>query len=131
MRARGRVRVVAVLCEECWDRAANDFALDEGATAAPPGEPGPDDLGWIEAAVCPRCGREVRAYRTNYDRWVHLDDEELPPGEVPARFRWRLMRRYARHTEMVVETVAVRVRAVDPWLGEWVVPAHGMRCEPV
>lgn len=126
--ARGRFRVLAVLCDSCWNRVANDLAEDEGATAAPPGERDGDDVAWVEPAACGRCGRPVRVVATNYDRWVSLEWEERPVEEVPARFRWRLRRRFARGSGVMVDVVAVRMRGVDPWLAEWVVPAHGMAC---
>ncbi|GAA3372538.1 hypothetical protein GCM10020367_27850 [Streptomyces sannanensis] len=107
---------------------ANDLAEDEGATAPPLPEPGPDDVSLIEPPTCDDCGAPVRLYPTNYDRWVSLATAELPAKNVPARYRWRLMKRYARHSSMVVDLVAVRLRGIDPLLSELVVPAHRMLC---
>lgn len=121
MRARGRISLMAVLCDACWNRAANDLAADEGATAAPRPDPDPEDTAWIEPAPCRECGAEVRVFPTNYDRWIVLATVELPAKDVPPRFRWRLV-------HGPDGSVAVRVRGIEPALGDPVVPDHRMLC---
>ncbi|MEU6883283.1 DUF6083 domain-containing protein [Streptomyces sp. NPDC046712] len=119
---------MAVLCDSCWNRLANGLAEDEGATAPPMPEFGPDDVSWVEPATCEQCGAPVRVRPTNYDRWVSLATVELPAKDVPPHHRWRVVRVYAPRTGVVVDLVAVRVRAVDPLPGDPVVPAHRMLC---
>ncbi|MFH8474912.1 DUF6083 domain-containing protein [Streptomyces sp. NPDC018000] len=85
---------------------------------------------WIEPPTCDQCGALVRLYPTNYDRWVSLAMAELSAKDVPARYRWRLVKRPARHSNVVVEFVAIRVRGIDSLLSEMVVPAHRMLCVP-
>ncbi len=125
---RGRINLMAVLCDPCWNRLANDLAEDEGATDEP--RPGhcPEDLTWHDPPSCRRCGARVRLYPTNYDRWISLATTELPAGEVPSRYRWRLVKVYPRHAGVAVDTVAVRLRGIDPPLDEPVIPAHRMFC---
>lgn len=127
MGERGRFRLLAWLCERCWNTFANEMAATDGATAAPRPDPGPDDVTWIEPPVCPECGALVRVYPTNYDRWVSLATVELPAKDVPEAFRWRLTR-VPDLSPVPTDVVAVRVRGIDPLPGEPVVPAHRMMC---
>ncbi|WP_340385310.1 DUF6083 domain-containing protein [Streptomyces sp. SS7] len=105
------------------------MAEADGATAAPRPEPDPDDVAWVEPPVCAECGDSVRVYPTVYDRWVSLALVELPAKDVPAAFRWRLMRLPTR-AHLPAGIVAVRVRGIEPLPGEPVVPAHSMTCVP-
>lgn len=127
VRERGRFRLMARLCERCWNTFANEMA--DGATAAPRPDPDPDDVTWTEPLVCPECGALIRVYPTNYDRWVSLAMVELPTKDVPEAFRWRLMRLPDR-SPIPTDIVAVRVRGIDPLPSEPVVPAHRMMCVP-
>lgn len=129
MRERGRIDLMARLCEECWNVLANEMAEADGATAAPRPEPDPDDVSWIEPPICPQCGALIRVYPTNYDRWVSLATVELPAKDVPEPFRWRLTKLPDR-SSLVADIVAVRVRGVDPRPSDPVVPAHRMTCAP-
>ncbi|MFD0436067.1 DUF6083 domain-containing protein [Streptomyces chartreusis] len=129
VRDRGRIDLMARLCESCWNVLANEMAELDGAAAAPRPEPDPDDVSWIEPPTCPRCGAPVRVYPTNYDRWVSLAMVELPAKDVPEPFRWRLTKLPGR-SSITVDIVAVRVRGVDPLPSEPVVPAHRMMCVP-
>ncbi|WP_331445662.1 DUF6083 domain-containing protein [Streptomyces xanthochromogenes] len=90
VRERGRIDLMARLCELCWNILANEMAEADGATATPRPEPDLDDVSWIEPPACPRCGAAIRVYPTNYDRWVSLATVELPAKDVPEAFRWRL-----------------------------------------
>ncbi|MFH9977828.1 DUF6083 domain-containing protein [Streptomyces sp. NPDC017179] len=123
VRGRGRISLLVELCESCWQRLANDIAEEEGATSAPPPDPGPDDVTWIEAPTCPDCGAEVRVYPTNYDRWVSLATRERPAKDVPPRYRWRLV-------PTAGSLVAVHLRGIEPLLTDLVVPDHRMLCVP-
>ncbi|MET7794822.1 DUF6083 domain-containing protein [Micrococcus luteus] len=127
VRERGRIDLMAKLCDACWNTIANEMAEVDGATATP--RPDPDDASWIEPPTCPTCGAMVRVCPTNYDRWVSLATVELPAKDVPEPFRWRLTKLPAR-SPIVTDIVAVRVRGVDPLPGEPVVPAHRMMCVP-
>ncbi len=118
---RGRIALLAELCEACWQRLANDIAEEEGATAAPPPDPDPDTVTWIEPPACPECGAQVRVYPTDYDRWVNLATRERPAKDVPPRHRWRLV-------PTAGGLVAVRVRGIEPLLDDPVVPHHRMFC---
>ncbi|MFI9833240.1 DUF6083 domain-containing protein [Streptomyces sp. NPDC051913] len=129
MRDRGRIDLMARLCERCWNILANEMARLDGATAAPRPEPDPDDPSWIEPPTCPQCARPVRVYPTNYDRWVSLAEVALPAKDVPEPFRWRLTKLPGRSLAGL-DVVAVRVRGLDPLPGEPVVPAHRMLCVP-
>ncbi|MEU0068524.1 DUF6083 domain-containing protein [Streptomyces sp. NPDC006332] len=128
VRDRGRIDLMARLCETCWNILANEMAQADGATAAPRPDPGPDDVSWIEPPTCPECGAPIRVYPTNYDRWVSLATVELPAKDVPEPFRWRLTKLPGQSS--VTDIVAVRVRGVDPLPGEPVVPAHHIMCVP-
>lgn len=81
VRERGRIDLMAKLCDACWNTIANEMAEVDGATAAP--RPDPDDASWIEPPTCPTCGAMVRVCPTNYDRWVSLATVELPAKDVP------------------------------------------------
>ncbi|TQJ88146.1 hypothetical protein FBY22_7010 [Streptomyces sp. SLBN-31] len=120
---------MAKLCDDCWNRLANEMAEVDGATAAPRPDPDPDDVSWIESPICPRCGALIRVYPTNYDRWVSLATVELPAKDVPEAFRWRLTPLPTR-SRIATDTVVVQVRGVDPLPSEPVVPAHRMMCVP-
>lgn len=122
------VPLSADLCDECWNRVANELATAEGAIAAQEPTPGPDDVEWLEPRTCRRCHAAVRCYPTNYDRWVELAPFELPAKQVPPKHRWRLVSRTAAHSMTEVVRVAVRVGAIDPTPGEPVVPAHEYLC---
>lgn len=126
--SRGRIDLIAELCDVCWGRLANSMAQSEGATAPPRPEPGPDDVMFIEPPTCALCGADIRIYPTVYDRWVGLAMAELPAKAVPERFRWRLVKIQSPRSPVVVDVVAVRVRGIDPLPGEQVVPAHQMLC---
>ncbi|MGW1779585.1 DUF6083 domain-containing protein [Streptomyces sp. NPDC002143] len=128
MRSRGRIDLMAEFCDDCWNRVANQMASADGATAAPWPEPDGDDVTFLEPPTCARCGRDIRIYPTVYDRWVSLSTAELPAKDVPPRFRWRLTRLPGRHTSVIVDVLAVRVRAIAPLPGELVIPAHRMLC---
>ncbi|MFF0451129.1 DUF6083 domain-containing protein [Streptomyces sp. NPDC004609] len=128
MRSRGRINLMAMLCDGCWNVLANELAEHEGATAPPRAEPDPDDVSRLELPVCPECGGPIRLYPTNYDRWVSLAMSELPATEVPSRYRWRLVQVQARNTTVITDTVAVRIKGVDPLLGNPVIPAHQAVC---
>ncbi|MCL6736107.1 DUF6083 domain-containing protein [Streptomyces neyagawaensis] len=130
MRERGRIDLMARYCERCWNILANEMAESDGATAAPRPEPDPDDVAWIEPPVCRECGASLRVYPTTYDRWVSLAMVEMPAKDVPAAFRWRLMRLPPLSSPIPVDIVAVRVRGIDPLPSEPVVPAHRMMCVP-
>lgn len=126
---RGRAYPMGVvLCDPCWNVVANELALEEGATATPWPDPGPDEFGWCEPKPCPRCRAHVANYPTNYDRWVCLSTTEAPAEDVPPQDRWRLQTVPARHSSVPVRVVAVRLRAVDPLPGELVRPAHRSTC---
>lgn len=127
VRDRGRIDLMARLCEMCWNIFANEMAQADGATAAPRPEPDPDDVSWIEPPACPECGAPIRVFPTNYDRWVSLATVELPAKDVPERFRWRLTKLPGR-SRIATDVVAVRVRGVDPLPSDPVVPAHRMMC---
>ena len=87
------MRLMAVLCEGCWNRLANELAEDEGATAPPCPDPDPEDFEWIEPQDgCRRCGMPVRRMLTNYDWYVDLARVDLPAKDVPRRYRWRVER---------------------------------------
>ncbi len=129
MRDRGRIDLMAKLCETCWNTLANEMAEADGATAAPRPEPDPDDVTLIEPPRCPECGSLIRICPTIYDRWVSLAMMELPAKDVPEAFRWRLMALPTR-SPIPADFVAVRVRGIDPLPGEPVVPAHSMMCVP-
>ena len=129
VRERGRINLMARYCERCWNILANEMAEADGATAAPRPEPDPDDVTWIELPVCDECGALIRVYPTTYDRWVSLAMTEMPAKDVPAAFRWRLMRLPTR-SPIPADIVAVRVRGIDPLPSEPVVPAHSMMCVP-
>jgi hypothetical protein len=126
--SRGRIDLIAELCDGCWNRLANQMALDEGATALPWPEPDPDDVTFLEPPTCPRCGSDIRVYPTVYDRWVSLATRELPAKDVPQRFRWRLVQLRSPYSPLVTDIVAVRVRGIDPLPGEPVIPAHQLFC---
>ncbi|MEV0120855.1 DUF6083 domain-containing protein [Streptomyces sp. NPDC050703] len=128
MRSRGRIDLLAVVCDACWNRLANDMAMSDGATALPRPEPGPDDVSFVEPPTCPECHADVRVYPTVYDRWISLAVLELPAKDVPPAYRWRLVPIVGPHSPVVTDTVAVRVRGIDPLPGERVVPAHRMLC---
>lgn len=129
VRERGRIDLMARLCDASWNTVANEVAEVDGATAAPRPDPDPDDASWIEPPTCPTCGALVQVCPTNYDRWVSLATVELPAKDVPEPFRWRLTKLPAR-SPIVTDIVAVRVRGVDPLPGEPVAPAHRMMCAP-
>lgn len=126
--SRGRIDLIAELCDPCWNGLANQMAQDEGATASPRPEPDPDDVTFIEPPTCALCGADIRVYPTVYDRWVSLATKELPAKAVPERFRWRLVKVQTPRSPVVVDVVAVRVRGVDPLPGDLVIPAHQMLC---
>ncbi|ELP64644.1 hypothetical protein STRTUCAR8_05737 [Streptomyces turgidiscabies Car8] len=129
VRERGRiVPLSAELCDNCWNKLANELAECEGATATPDPEPDPEDMGWAEPRICGRCHATVRCFPTNYDRWVELATFELPAKKVPPQHRWRLRRPTAANTPIAVATVAVRIGAIDPTPGEPVIPAHEFVC---
>ncbi|MER5548499.1 DUF6083 domain-containing protein [Streptomyces sp. NPDC002589] len=128
VRSRGRIDLIAELCDSCWNRLANQMALEEGATALPRPDPDPDDMTFLEPPNCPLCGADVRVYPTVYDRWVNLAMTELPAKGVPRCFRWRLVDIRSPHSPVVIDTVAVRVRGIDPLPGELVTPAHQALC---
>lgn len=126
---RGRAYPMGVvLCDPCWNVVANELAQEEGATASPRPDPGPDDFGWCEPHSCPRCGAGVANYPTNYDRWVCLSASERPAEDVPAQDRWRLQPVPAAHSPVPVDVVAVRLRGIEPLPGELVRPAHRAEC---
>ncbi|MFG2941740.1 DUF6083 domain-containing protein [Streptomyces sp. NPDC048282] len=129
VRDRGRIKLMARLCDACWNVLANEIAQAEGATAAPRPEVDPDDVSWIEPATCPECGALIRVMPTNYDRWVSLATMELPAKDVPERFRWRLTKLPGGST-ITTDIVAIRIRGIDPLPGDAVVPAHRMMCVP-
>ncbi|MFJ4695333.1 DUF6083 domain-containing protein [Streptomyces sp. NPDC088766] len=128
VRSRGRIDLIAELCEDCWNRLANRMALDEGATALPRPELGPDTMTFVEPLTCERCGSDIRIRPTVYDRWVSLATAELPAKDVPPHFRWRLVHLRSPRSPVVIDVVAVRVRGIDPLPGEAVTPAHRMFC---
>lgn len=128
MRERGRIKLMAALCDDCWNVQANALAQEEGATAPPRGDPGPDDSTWAEPPTCPDCGAPVDIHRTNYDRWVRLAIGDSPAKDVPPQHRWRLVPRMARHSSYVVDLVAVRIRGIPPLPSELVRPAHAAVC---
>ena len=128
VRSRGRIDLMAVLCDDCWNRLANDMAEKEGATAPPRPEFDPNDVTFVEPPTCRLCGADVRVYPTVYDRWVHLAMTDLPAKDVPRPFRWRLVEIKPPHSPVVIDIVAVRVRGIDPIPGELVTPAHQFLC---
>ncbi|MBT2391552.1 hypothetical protein J7E87_19465 [Streptomyces sp. ISL-1] len=128
VRERGRISLMAVLCELCWDAHAAEIAGQEGATDTPRPEPDPDDVTAYEPPRCPHCQVEVRPYPTNYDRWVHLATRDHPAKDVPPRYRWRLVPIRAHHAYVPVDVVAVRVGGIEPLPGELVRPAHRAVC---
>ncbi|MGW2559793.1 DUF6083 domain-containing protein [Streptomyces sp. NPDC001514] len=123
---RGRISLMALLCEPCWDAYANEIAIHEGATDRP--WPQRDDVTPHEPPCCPHCNAEVLPYPTNYDRWVHLATRDHPVKEVPPRYRWRLVTLRARHSGIPIDVVAVRVRGIEPLPGDLVRPAHRAVC---
>lgn len=128
MRERGRVSLMAVLCDPCWNVYANQLALEEGATAPPKAQPDPDDVTWCEPPTCCDCGAAVRHYPTNYDRWVYLAVEDLPAKDVAPRHRWRLATIRGRHSRVIVDVVAMRIRGIEPLPSDPVRPAHQAQC---
>ncbi|MGW0168558.1 DUF6083 domain-containing protein [Streptomyces sp. NPDC003343] len=126
VRSRGRIDLIAELCDGCWNRLANRMAMDEGATAPP--WPDPDDVIFVEPPNCVRCGSRFRVYPTVYDRWVSLSLAELPAKDVPPHFRWRLVNVASPYAPVVIDVFAVRVRGIEPLLGEPVIPTHQMLC---
>ncbi|MGV9339606.1 DUF6083 domain-containing protein [Streptomyces sp. NPDC003688] len=126
--SRGRIDLIAELCDTCWNRLASQIAQHEGATAAPRPEPDPDDVTFLEPPRCALCEADIRVYPTVYDRWVGLAMTELPAKDVPEHFRWRLIKIPAPRSLVIIDVVAVRVRAIDPLPGELVIPAHQMLC---
>ncbi|WP_346097650.1 DUF6083 domain-containing protein [Streptomyces olivaceiscleroticus] len=123
VRERGRIRLLAVLCDACWNVQANALAEEEGATAPPRGDPGPDDTRWIEPPVCPDCGAPIELYPTNYDRWVRLATKDQPAKDVPPAHRWRLVTAPGG-----AERIAVRLRGIVALPSEPVRPAHRAVC---
>ncbi|MEV7979416.1 DUF6083 domain-containing protein [Streptomyces sp. NPDC086519] len=119
---------MAVLCDDCWNRLADEMADKEGATATPRPDPDPDDVTLPEPPTCGLCGADVRVYPTVYDRWVSLAMVELPAKDVPRPFRWRLVKVTPPRSPVVIDIVAVRVRGIDPIPGELVTPAHQFLC---
>lgn len=128
VRERGRISLMALLCDTCWEEHANEIAEYEGATASSRGDPDPDDVAPYEPPWCPSCGALLRPYPTNYDRWVYLAETDVPAKDVPPRHRWRLITVRARNSGVAVELVAVRVRGVDPAPSDLVRPAHPAVC---
>ncbi|QTZ91581.1 DUF6083 domain-containing protein [Streptomyces auratus] len=128
VRERGRVRLMAVLCDSCWNAYANQLAIEEGATAPPQVEPDPDDVTPYEPVTCGDCGAAVRHYPTNYDRWVYLAVDDLPAKDVAPRYRWRLQTIVGRHSRVPVDIVAVRIRGIEPLPSDAVRPAHRAVC---
>ncbi|MFF4950559.1 DUF6083 domain-containing protein [Streptomyces chattanoogensis] len=129
VRERGRVRLIAVLCDACWNVYANQRAMEDGATAPPRAEPDPDDVTWYEPPTCRDCGAAVGHYPTNYDRWVYLAVEDRPAKDVAPRHRWRLTAIPGRHSHVPVDAdaVAMRIRGAEP-LPSFVRPAHRALC---
>lgn len=128
VRERGRVSLMAVLCEPCWNAYANQLAVEEGATAPPKVEPDPDHVTSYEPPTCRDCGAMVRHYSTNYDRWVYLAVEDLPAKDVAPRHRWRLETIRGRHSSVPIDIVAVRIRGIEPLPSDPVRPAHRAVC---
>ncbi|MGI5471098.1 DUF6083 domain-containing protein [Streptomyces sp. CA-132043] len=123
VRERGHSRLPAVLCDPCWHVQANALAEEEGATAPPRGDPGPDDTRWIEPPACPDCGAPVEVHRTDYDRWVRLATRDRPAKDVPPEHRWRLVAGPGG-----ADRVAVRLRGIAALPSEPVRPAHRAVC---
>ncbi|MFI2190528.1 DUF6083 domain-containing protein [Streptomyces sioyaensis] len=128
VRERGRVSLMAVLCDPCWNVYANQLAIEEGATAPPQVAPDPDDVTPYEPPTCRDCGAAVRQYPTNYERWVYLAGEDLPAKDVAPCHRWRLETIHGRHSSIPVEIVAVRIRGIEPLPSDPVRPAHRAVC---
>ncbi|WP_308401347.1 DUF6083 domain-containing protein [Streptomyces sp. AC512_CC834] len=126
--SRGRIDLIAELCDTCWNELANRTAQDEGATAPPRPNPDPDDVTSMEPQTCALCNADIHVYPTVYDRWVSLAVTELPAKAVPECFRWRLVRIQTPRSPVVIDVVAVRVRGIDPLPGDLVRPAHQMLC---
>ncbi|MET7716546.1 DUF6083 domain-containing protein [Streptomyces sp. NPDC005407] len=125
---RGRISLMALLCEACWIAHANDLAIHEGATDAPRPAPAPEDVTLYEPPHCTHCKAEVRPYPTNYDRWINLATRDYPAKDVPPRYRWRLVTLPARHSSASTDVVAVRVRGFEPLPSDLVRPAHRAVC---
>lgn len=123
---RGRVNPLCWLCDRCWAVAVNDAAHADGAVWRP--EDDPDDYQLREPPVCGDCGGEVVFYRTNYDRWIALEAEEMPAKDVPSRYRWQVHTYRARYSTVVVEVIAQRLAGTEPPPGQLVRPAHRFRC---
>ncbi|MFJ5213325.1 DUF6083 domain-containing protein [Streptomyces sp. NPDC088354] len=125
---RGRIDLMATLCERCWNRYANEIAEAEGATAPPREEPDQDDTRWIEPPTCRACGLQVRRTPTNYDRWVDLGTVAVRAKDVPRRYRWRLLSIHPRSATVITDVIAVKVGAIEPTPGELIMPAHRALC---
>jgi hypothetical protein len=125
---RGRAYPMAVLCDSCWNVFANELAEEEGATAPPNPASDADDDTWSEPPTCADCGAGMMKYPTNYDRWVYLATKDLPAKDVAPRHRWRLKNVRAWPSSLCIDTVAVRIRAIEPLPGELVRPAHRAVC---
>ncbi|MCF3176702.1 hypothetical protein IPZ61_25670 [Streptomyces sioyaensis] len=128
VRDRGRISLMAVLCDPCWNAYANQLAIEEGATAPPQVDPDPDDVTPYEPPTCSDCGAAVKHCATNYDRWIYLAVGELPAKDVAPRYRWRLQPLGGRHSRVPVEIVAVRIRGIEPLPSDLVWPAHRAVC---
>ncbi|MFG2191442.1 DUF6083 domain-containing protein [Streptomyces sp. NPDC048639] len=119
---RGRIKLIALLCERCWNITSNELALQEGATDSPGYDAEGNALVAGEPPRCPACRTPIVPCPTNYDRWVHLATKDLPAERVPRRFRWRLVDVQGHGR------VAVRIRGVEPFPTAFVRPAHRAVC---
>jgi hypothetical protein len=128
VRERGRISLMAVLCDCCWNAYANELAAEEGATAPPRVDLGPDDITWHDPPTCDDCGAMVAHYPTNYDRWVYLAVNDLPAKDVAPRYRWRLKTLRNRLPSAALDVVAVRVRGIEPRPSDLVRAAHRAIC---
>lgn len=118
---RGRLRDQGAFCQECWDRWANEAAWHDGVTDPQLPELDPEELAPYEPVACRRCNAPLYLYRTDYDRWVALEHEELPAEDVPDPHRWRLH-------PVPGYLIAVRVTGDEPSPAPPVHPTHRYRC---
>ncbi|MFJ2721969.1 hypothetical protein, partial [Streptomyces sp. NPDC087437] len=90
---RGFIPMMVMFCNGCWNVEANQLAISEGATDSAAPEPDPDDVTWFAEPVppCEKCGEAIQRRLPNYDRWVHLELEQMTAKEIPPKHRWRLM----------------------------------------
>lgn len=118
---RGHLRELGDFCQECWDRCANEAALHDCVIDPQLSDLEPEELTQYEPVACERCNAPLHLYRTDYDRWVALEQEELPAGTVPDPHRWRL------HA-IPGYLIAVRVTGDEPASAAPVHPTHQYRC---